>query len=599
MKLQAAAAVFAAALAFVASAAGPEPWAWSLVETKGSLPAARQGHAAVEVGRKVYVIGGCVQEIRCFNDVHVFDTGSHTWTEEKISGDAPEPRGGHTATLLGAEIFIIGGANSEETFGDVHRLDLETRQWIRADLGEGPKPAKRTSHATAADASGRLYVYGGYDADGNFLDDIWSLKVSGDEVQWARAVPTGEVPQAREGHSLTLVDQKLVLFGGYTADGKDVNDVHVYDPSSQRWSELELAGNAPQPRQAHSAARHGHEVIVAGGCDVSGARPECFNDVWSLSLIDLRWKQRSAAGNAWKPREGHSSSFVGGRLFSFGGCELGSNCFGDVAVLDTLDPCPSGCGDHGVCVDGLYCKCTKPGFTGHDCMEPMSCKMDCGLHGACGQDGQCACGEGWAGKTCTEPPRCPGHPLPCSGRGECLPGGKCQCQSGAAGSDCYGDAVLENKTKALATVASAANISNHTDGAKHNKTSKRLGLLEVNYSKKAPAPPAPVHTEDFGMTVNSDGHVHKNAADCEDNCNWRGICEAGVCYCQPGFNGVLCEDAKVDRDTTLSMLLTVAIGGIALFGTTGITLMLLSIQKRKKRDQEGPGTDDSLAVPGV
>ena len=90
----------------------------------------------MEVGRRIYVLGGCLQELRCFNDVHVFDTDSQRWSEELLSGEAPKPRGGHSATLLGSDIYVVGGADSESSFGDVHHLDLLQKRWTRLELRE-------------------------------------------------------------------------------------------------------------------------------------------------------------------------------------------------------------------------------------------------------------------------------------------------------------------------------------------------------------------------------------------------------------------------------------------------------------------------------
>lgn len=69
--------------------------------------------------------------------------------------------------------------------------------------------------------------------------------------------------------------------------------------------------------EAHSALRHGQQLVVAGGCGAEG----CFSDVWSLEPLALRWTQRSVDPRPWKNREGHSASFVGGRMFVFGGCQ--------------------------------------------------------------------------------------------------------------------------------------------------------------------------------------------------------------------------------------------------------------------------------------
>jgi len=615
-----------AAMGLPFSTHASDPWSWSLLETHGSQPGARQGHAAVEVGRKIYVIGGCIQEIRCYNDVYVFDTGSKEWSLENVTGEPPEPRGGHTATLVGTDIFVVGGANSEKTFGDVHRLDLVQRKWRRFSEprdgdGAGLKPVSRTSHAAAVDGKGRLYLFGGYDADGNFLNDLWILHASqtdeaatsAPEASWAHLVPTGDVPAAREGHSLTFVDQKLLLFGGYVEAGQDMNDVHMYDIDAQQWKNLDIAGSAPHPRQAHSAARHGHDVIVAGGCDVSAQEPTCFDDVWSLSLADMRWIQKLSAGNTqWKPREGHTASFVGGRMFSFGGCRLGAECFADVSALDTLDPCPSKCGGNGQCMDGLYCKCTTPGFTGHDCMQPLTCKMDCGLNGGCGQDGQCACKDGWSGATCSTPPSCPGSPLPCSGRGECLPGGRCQCQPGTSGLDCFEDAAPKVAVAASASVAKPTPTSSPTILQRlASRFSARSDVASSAIDIKPP-PPVKNKTATFGSLIALNmtrglGNVraHKVARitpkgfgidavaeadssdlDCEDNCHWRGLCEAGTCYCQPGYSGKSCAQEKEQTSGTISVLVTGILAGATLILSLLTSIVLLNMRSRAKRMQE-------------
>ena len=38
--------------------------------------------------------------------------------------------------------------------------------------------------------------------------------------------------------------------------------------------------------------------------------------------------------------------------------QVSADCFNDVSVLDTMEPCPEQCGGHGTCVDERYCQCT-------------------------------------------------------------------------------------------------------------------------------------------------------------------------------------------------------------------------------------------------
>ncbi|CAK9099133.1 unnamed protein product [Durusdinium trenchii] len=95
---------------------------------------------------------------------------------ELVSGAPPAPRGGHTATLVGSDIFVIGGANSQATLGDVYRLDLVRKRWTKLEQPAGLKLSNRTSHAAVATTAGRLFLFGGYDAEGNFLNDLWVLR---------------------------------------------------------------------------------------------------------------------------------------------------------------------------------------------------------------------------------------------------------------------------------------------------------------------------------------------------------------------------------------------------------------------------------------
>eukprot|EP00929_Paragymnodinium_shiwhaense_P067970 TRINITY_DN34164_c0_g1_i1.p1 TRINITY_DN34164_c0_g1~~TRINITY_DN34164_c0_g1_i1.p1 ORF type:complete len:761 (-),score=189.76 TRINITY_DN34164_c0_g1_i1:75-2357(-) len=439
------------------------PWTWSRISAEGVRPARRQGHAAVELGQRIYIIGGCKQDVlRCYDDVHIFDTDYLRWLQEPLRGAPPEARGGHSATLVGTDIIVYGGANSEETFGNVYRLDPVKRRWSRViavDQRGGDGPGRRTGHAAAADRRGRVYVFGGYDASGNFMNDMWFLQIastgSGGNYQeqldsypeisgtWTQPASTGPVPAARSGHTFTYIDRKLVLFGGYTEKGRAESDVHAYDPEAQHWMRLDAWGPPPSSRYAHSAVRHGHDLVVAGGCDVSDERAVCFSDVWSLNLNDLRWSQRSTDAVTWFPREGHSAVFVRGRMFAFGGCELKSQCFNDLVALDTQLPCPNSCGHHGLCMNELFCRCTVPGWSGHDCEQPLVCAADCGPHGACAQSGHCVCENGWTGPTCSLELGCPsaalssgGRGLECGGRGLCMASGMCKCVAGYTGAAC-------------------------------------------------------------------------------------------------------------------------------------------------------------------
>eukprot|EP00927_Polykrikos_kofoidii_P071588 TRINITY_DN67847_c0_g1_i1.p1 TRINITY_DN67847_c0_g1~~TRINITY_DN67847_c0_g1_i1.p1 ORF type:complete len:663 (-),score=90.28 TRINITY_DN67847_c0_g1_i1:117-2105(-) len=591
---------------------GSQPWLWSRVNSTGLSPLGRQGQSVATLGQRLYVFGGCQMEIRCYNDLHILDTEELQWLQVPLSGEPPEPRGGHSATLVGSDIFVYGGASSEETFQSVYRLDPVKRRWSRiAATGPGGDsgPGRRTGHAAAADGRGRIFVFGGYDDAGNFLNDLWVLNplqsgaapratsFLGDAgtatASWSRQVPSGPTPSAREGHSLTHIDGRLVVFGGYTAGGTTTNDAHIYDPEVQSWERLDIGGTLPPPRQAHSATRHGHAIIVAGGCDVSSAYPVCYNDVWSLSLIDMVWTQVSFDVVTWIPREGHSAAFVRGRMFTFGGCDLGSLCYNDVAALDSHDPCPATCGHHGVCVGGEFCKCSAPGFTGHDCLEPLVCPMDCGPHGACTQGGQCACDNGWTGPGCATELLCPVGALAlnphvaasqtkCSGRGVCLTDGRCQCEPGYTGLGCehvaasllsscplycsgHGHCRTQDLGKSMCECFPGFTGDDCSEQVQQQTKVAFITQATAQRARRR-ATKHKVDNRDFGVQKVNEKGTTGSTSECKDFCNFQGICEEGICFCRSGFHGSSCSHEFQPTEGTLSPWVTfIIMGGVFLF----------------------------------
>lgn len=55
---------------------------------------------------------------------------SNTWVVPSVRGDAPEPREGHSAALIGKRLFIFGGCgkyeNSEVYYDDLYILNTGT-----------------------------------------------------------------------------------------------------------------------------------------------------------------------------------------------------------------------------------------------------------------------------------------------------------------------------------------------------------------------------------------------------------------------------------------------------------------------------------------
>lgn len=410
-------------------------WRWKPVETGGLRPSPREGHTAVAVEEYLVVFGGCFLDRECFSDVRVLDTVEDRWLAPVVSGVGPTPREGHTATLVADNIYVFGGSSEQGYMNDLYVLAVGEQSageqmrmaWGTVDVS-GRAPPPREGHSATA-VNERIFVFGGFTEEG-YSNELYVLNV--ELMAWEKPPVAGTAPSGREGHAATLFKDRIIVFGGFM-DGGCLNDVAVLDTRTQTWVRPEVSGAPPRPRQDMSAVRRGHTILYTGGCNF--ARQECYADSFVLDLRARQWREASFLkdGNL-APREDHTVTLVRDRVLLFGGCFLAQACFDDVLELDSGDGWKCGgnnCSSHGLCSHGL-CYC-DPGYGGQDCSTPLSCPRNCSGHGKCLSTGECACQFGWAGTSCARKVDCLND---CSGHGLCLPSGECRCEMGWDGPHC-------------------------------------------------------------------------------------------------------------------------------------------------------------------
>jgi dynein heavy chain len=138
---------------------------WSKVEVSGRCPEPRSHHSTVVYGTKIIMFGGFRNSSLRYNDVWIYDTTTDEWsqphvgvTETRGEGevffkrnwpDVPSPRGGHSATLIGNQMYIFGGYGgagfARRDFNDVYALDLDSWEWRSIEC-TGEVPDARSGH---------------------------------------------------------------------------------------------------------------------------------------------------------------------------------------------------------------------------------------------------------------------------------------------------------------------------------------------------------------------------------------------------------------------------------------------------------------------
>eukprot|EP00440_Ansanella_granifera_P037611 gb/GFBE01040807.1/.p1 GENE.gb/GFBE01040807.1/~~gb/GFBE01040807.1/.p1 ORF type:complete len:461 (+),score=103.64 gb/GFBE01040807.1/:1-1383(+) len=206
--------------------------------------------------------------------------------------------------------------------------------------------------------------------------------------------------------------------------------------------------------------------------------------------------------------------------------------FAGMQVKQSSRRCQNDCSGNGECLDGK-CRCSTM-FAGEDCSRELlsasmlslrlaaekerlekqqnhgqrtekACALDCDGHGSC-RGGVCECHDGWSGPACQDyarpspvtleqaaTPSC-ADPL-CSGNGACQ-AGVCSCSDG------YGGAACEHH------------------------------LQQQQES---------VDTQPLQLQLQQVTEEDKLASGCLGGCGGHGSCQAGLCDCEPGWQGTSCE----------------------------------------------------------
>jgi len=94
-------------------------------------PSKRRMHSAVVYKDNMYLFGGYDEShsAHSYNDLFCFDFQTETWKTVACQGRIPKGRSRAGATVVGNNMYIIGGWDRVNYFGEVLRMDLEKYSW--------------------------------------------------------------------------------------------------------------------------------------------------------------------------------------------------------------------------------------------------------------------------------------------------------------------------------------------------------------------------------------------------------------------------------------------------------------------------------------
>ncbi|KAJ6245422.1 faciogenital dysplasia protein [Anaeramoeba flamelloides] len=256
------------------------------------------------------------------------------WTKLPVNqGQLPPPVRYVKGGVYRRKLFIWGGEiailnNQRRYLEDLYSLDLDSWTWRMIET-EGQNPFGRIGH-TLSLVNKRLYLFGGV-RDGIVYGDLRYLDL--ETFVWYNIhLQNKSIPSPRYGHSATLIKNKIWIFGGIDENGKCLNDLYSFDLETNICSQMEYHEQTLQPRCWHSALyiKEKEELMIINGINEQAI----LNNVYCFNLITKIWRSESNFSSSHnQKRYNHSTIYYHDKLYLIGGTSNEQN-LQDISVLN-------------------------------------------------------------------------------------------------------------------------------------------------------------------------------------------------------------------------------------------------------------------------
>ncbi|KAF2324023.1 hypothetical protein GH714_006242 [Hevea brasiliensis] len=255
---------------------------------------------------------GCCGGVH-FSDVLMLNLDTMSWNTLVTTGQGPGPRDSHSAVLVGRQMFVFGGTNGSKKVNDLHVLDLATKEWIRPQC-KGTSPCPRESHTATLIGDDRIIIFGGSgEGEANYLNDLHVLDLK--TMKWSSPEVKGDIPVPRDSHGAVTIGNELFVYGGDRGDRYHGN-VDVLDADTMTWT----------------------KIYVIGGV----GDKHYYNDVWVLDVVTCSWTQLDMCGQQPQGRFSHTAVVTDSDIAIYGGCGEDERPLNELLILQLGAEDPDG-----------------------------------------------------------------------------------------------------------------------------------------------------------------------------------------------------------------------------------------------------------------
>ncbi|NXY38951.1 KLD10 protein, partial [Pomatorhinus ruficollis] len=234
-------------------------------------PPARSGHRCVADNSNLYVFGGYNpdydesggpenEDYPLFRELWRYNFATDTWHQMGTEGYMPRELASMSLVLHGNNLLVFGGTGipfGESNGNDVHVCNVKYKRWALLSC-RGKKPNRIYGQAMAI-INGCLYVFGGTTGY-IYSTDLHKLDLNTRE--WIQLKPNNmscDMPEERYRHEIAHDGQRIYILGGGTSwTAYSLDKIHAYNLETNTWEEITTK---PHEKVGFPAARRCHSCV--------------------------------------------------------------------------------------------------------------------------------------------------------------------------------------------------------------------------------------------------------------------------------------------------------------------------------------------------
>jgi len=138
----------------------------------------------------------------------------------------PKPRKRHAAVGVGRKLYVWAGNGDGVQAATLESFDVSSEEWEQPRQLRGPLPEDLRNMAVATDGK-NAYSFGGACGPHEYLNKLYQIDLS--TLQCRELVPTNSSPVPKKGSRMVYFNEKLVVYVGYLAEGGVIDELQVFD----------------------------------------------------------------------------------------------------------------------------------------------------------------------------------------------------------------------------------------------------------------------------------------------------------------------------------------------------------------------------------